>query len=1457
MAMSDGRWRAITESQYPWEREALDFVRQRLPDYEPYRAWANFEFIAEDGKIYEVDLLVITPKGFFLVEIKSRPGLLEGDSHTWTWTQDGKRHSYDSPLILADRKAKRLKSLIAKQKSCQKVRVPFLQPLVFCSADDLTIHLSAVARQGVFSHDRDPAPGESSPPGIVAAMTRWAAGAPDDPGDRRIDKPTAKALSRALEEAGIRPSQRARRVSDYVLGELLADGATYQEWAAEHCSVKGVRRRVRLYPLARGSSEAARESLQRAAEREFRILQGITHPGILRAEGFTVHERGPALIFDYDPKAIRLDHYLLQRGKDLGIDVRMNILRQIAEVLRYAHEKKLIHRALSPQCILILDPDSPSPRVQIFNWQTALREPGTTGGTPGVTGTAHPEQLVEDASLVYMAPEVIAGTEAAGEYADVFSLGAIALHLFAGRPPAESLLQRDQILRTSHGLDLSAVMDGVGKALRDLVQFSTYPEVANRLESVDDFLRELESVEEELTAPDEEPVRDPAEAKVNDRLPGDFRIKRRLGRGSCAVTFLVERGGAESVLKIAASTDHNERLRGEAEVLAKLRHERIVEFRGLVEVGDRADILMAKAGDQTLGQRLRLEGRLHVELLQRFGEELLQVVTYLEEEGIAHRDIKPDNIGLSVGTAKDRLHVVLFDFSLARTPAENIRAGTRPYLDPFLALRKPPRWDVHAERFAAAVTLYEMATATLPKWGDGQSDPGVIDAEANLDADLFDAELREPMTEFFRKALRRNVSDRFDTSEEMLRAWRRTFETAEPRQRVDVDADRVELAKALEDVTFDTQLALLPLSTRVLTAMERFNIVTVEELLQVPVMKMYGMRGVGNKTRREIRDLVASLSRRFPADEVPAPVVAEPGVAEEVTPERASVDLLLNRLLPAKGRVHASEEKAIRLLVGLDDIPAGGPNPLTPFPKREGGTGVSSSASPPGESWAGASSSPFPLREGGRGVRFPWPSQTDVAVACGLTRARIAQLVGRARQRWVKNPSFTTLREEIGALLDANGGVMTVRELAASVLTARGSVMREPMRSRAALAVTRAAVEAERERAESRFIVSRAGEVVFVARSIELADSAERLGRIADQLAAEDPLPSPRRVREVLEGGRPAVQSGMEIGRLVQLAAAASKSAAVSTRLEIYPRGMAAARAVKLAQGSLVGAQELTVDEVQERVRSRYPEAEKLPGRPQLDELLKDAGWDFIWAADAARGRGAYRPRLSVVATPTTGSATLNRYQTEGAPAEITPNVATARGFEERLQRALDTGAFLALTVRPKELRLADRVLSEHFPVERYSVEDLLLREMRAAADAAGVDWGLVLSADAAPPESKDWTNLCRLVGRALPKVEEHLRTAKRTLLLTYPGLLARYDRLELLEHLRDVVGRRDGLPGVWVLIPSDDQQAMPVIDGKPVPVITAGQWARIPDSWLRNVHRHRKGESVPSGPPFPLREGG
>jgi hypothetical protein len=77
--------------------------------------------------------------------------------------------------------------------------------------------------------------------------------------------------------------------------------------------------------------------------------------------------------------------------------------------------------------------------------------------------------------------------------------------------------------------------------------------------------------------------------------------------------------------------------------------------------------------------------------------------------------------------------------------------------------------------------------------------------------------------------------------------------------------------------------------------------------------------------------------------------------------------------------------------------------------------------------------------------------------------------------------------------------------------------------------------------------------------------------------------------------------------------------------------------------------------------------------------------------------------------------------------------------------------------------------------------------------------------------------------------------------LLVYPGLLARYDQIQLLERLREACGRQHDAPGFIVLIAADEQRHMPVLDGKPIPVILASEWARIPEAWLQNAHRGAK----------------
>src|SRR3984893_11213779 len=207
--MRPPRWRAISESAYEWEREALDFLREHLPDHEPYRAWSNLEFIDDEGRINEVDALVLTPAGLILVEIKSRPGTLQGDAHTWTWTTDGRQISDDNPLLLTNRKAKRLASVLRRQDAFGrgKVRIPWVEATVFLSGVRAEPRLALGSAQKVF---RRGAPRSASDRGIIAALTGTSG---DELGRRgSVDSNVARAAHRAVEQAGIRPRLRSRRV---------------------------------------------------------------------------------------------------------------------------------------------------------------------------------------------------------------------------------------------------------------------------------------------------------------------------------------------------------------------------------------------------------------------------------------------------------------------------------------------------------------------------------------------------------------------------------------------------------------------------------------------------------------------------------------------------------------------------------------------------------------------------------------------------------------------------------------------------------------------------------------------------------------------------------------------------------------------------------------------------------------------------------------------------------------------------------------------------------------------------------------------------------------------------------------------------------------------------------------------------------------------------------------------
>ncbi|MFO0954692.1 MAG: BREX system serine/threonine kinase PglW [Isosphaeraceae bacterium] len=1410
-SMMKTRWTTVTPSNHVWERAALDFIQGGLPDHEPYRAWSNFEFQTHEGGIYEVDLLVLTKHGFWLVEIKSRPGRVEGDAGTWTWTDPkGKRVSLDNPVLLANRKAKALSSLLKPKMAAQKVATPWLEALVFLSDPDLRCDLQGTGRNRVVLADREATEGRAGRKGVLAALVNREAPGVEPVGRDEIDVRTAKALTRAMEHVGVRPSQKARRVGDYVLQRLLDEGpGVYQDRLAEHAALPGVFRRVRQYLVSQAAVEEDRERRKRAAAREFRILQSFDHPGILDVLDYKDHEFGPALLFACEPEAMRLDHYLLTRGPRLNPGTRLELVRQVADAVRYAHGKKVIHRALAPQSVLVIDPDASVPRLKVFNWQVGVREAEAAS-----SATVHVTDLVDRQVTVYMAPEALIDPKAATEASDVFSLGAIAYHVFTGRPPGDTPADVARSLAESRGLRVSAALDGAGPELEEMVRWSTDPDVDMRVESAADFLRLLDDVEEELTDPDGGAVADPAAARPGDRIEGGFEVVRFLGQGATGVALLARRGDEEVVLKVARTPDDDARLREEAEALRKVRSEFVVGLHEERPVRGRTVLVLDKAGDETLAERLRKEGRLGLELLQRFGEDLLQAVAALEQQGVVHRDIKPDNIGVRSG--KQRLQLVLFDFSLARVPPEQVHVGTHPYLDPFLSARKPrPRWDPSAERYAAGVTLYEMAAGVLPRWGNGRSDPALTDAGLSVEAERFDPAVRDGLCSFFQTALSRDLTARFDNAEGMLRAWRGVFQQAERRTVTTPAGQEIPLHVGLDQVDPETLVALLGLSTRATNALDRAGVTNVRQLLALPAGDVRFMRGVGKKTRDEIVAALDRLRRRFPDQAVGKP--AERPSAGFDEPAAPDLDALRERLIGSdpRNRVATVSLKIRGTYLGLD---------------------------------------------GSAGGDLDWPSQSEVAVQLRKKRQQVGQVLTVDRERWSRDRHVTALRDEVLKILQGAGGVMALAELADALVALRGTALAAvPARTTLASALVRVVFDAEQIKAEPKLHLRRGGRGPLLAVSPVLAAYAGSLGAVADALAGEEPLAPAQRVfqrlYEVAQPEFPADVTPPNNDRLLRLAVAASASAAVSSRQELYPRGMPARRALQLGLGALAGLEAADAGRgerfdpraIRERVSARYPEAETLPDRPELDELLREAGLDVVWDEPTTTYRRPSEPR-----EVTSGSTRPRRYSTHTGsrrPArQVDSEVAAARQFDERLRYALRDGSFLALSVRPSQMLACERQILDRFPtLERVSFDRLLIDRLKARAAEDEVDWQVVLKADAKDASEEDRVHLADMVAEVVPAVEAALLAKERPVLLVHPGLLARFDLMDLVVRLRDRVGRRGVCPGMWILVAEDEQSDLPRIDNREVPLIGSGQRARVPLAWIDNRFRADAASSVAS----------
>lgn len=229
-----------------------------------------------------------------------------------------------------------------------------------------------------------------------------------------------------------------------------------------------------------------------------------------------------------------------------------------------------------------------------------------------------------------------------------------------------------------------------------------------------------------------------------DRI-GKYLVEKALGAGSFATVWLAfdELLETRVAIKVLAdnwsrSTDIRQRFIGEARILRRIDHDRIVRVHDVDELPDgRPYFVMAWADGGSLHERIqsiRESGRLMpVTEALSLAIEVCDALSIVHDYGVVHRDVKPSNVLFrsvrnherAAAAREGRLigdqAVMLGDFGLAKDVAAasgfTLAAGTPAYMAPEQA-RASDNIDRRVDVFAAAAVLYELLTGA-PAFSSG------------------------------------------------------------------------------------------------------------------------------------------------------------------------------------------------------------------------------------------------------------------------------------------------------------------------------------------------------------------------------------------------------------------------------------------------------------------------------------------------------------------------------------------------------------------------------------------------------------------------------------------------------------------------------------------------------------------------------------------------------------------
>lgn len=273
-----------------------------------------------------------------------------------------------------------------------------------------------------------------------------------------------------------------------------------------------------------------------------------------------------------------------------------------------------------------------------------------------------------------------------------------------------------------------------------------------------------------------------AEPDLTGQQLGDYRLLRRLGRGAMAEVYLAQqqslrRQVAFKVLKLSLAGDENyvRRFHNEAQAAAALVHANIVQIHEVGQIDGTHFIVQEYVPGQNLKQYLASHGAMDVPLAVAIMRQVTAALHKAGQQGIVHRDIKPDNIMLS--TAGE---VKVADFGLARLTGDDqaltltqvgTTMGTPLYMSPEQAEGKSldPRSDI----YSLGVTCYHMLAGRPPFYADTALAVAVQHLKSepqNLETTR--ADLPGDLCRIVHRMLAKNPNERYQDAVELMQDLR-------------------------------------------------------------------------------------------------------------------------------------------------------------------------------------------------------------------------------------------------------------------------------------------------------------------------------------------------------------------------------------------------------------------------------------------------------------------------------------------------------------------------------------------------------------------------------------------------------------------------------------------------------------------------------------------------------------